>query len=114
MKKRIKAKWCKALRSGEYTQGKSVLRSLDDKFCCLGVLLDITDKSVWKNPSCNTSESTSVPAYLNDSFYHIGYLSVKQQEAFGFDGNTMHALSNMNDHENKSFTEIAEWIETNL
>lgn len=39
----LKALWTKALRSGEYTQGKSVLRR-DDKFCCLGVACDLYSK----------------------------------------------------------------------
>ena len=37
-------KWVKALRSGEYAQGREVLCRAGDKhdyFCCLGVLADI-------------------------------------------------------------------------
>ena len=41
MKKDIKEKWVKALRSGEYKQGKYVLRSQADEYCCLGVLCDL-------------------------------------------------------------------------
>ena len=36
----LKAKWVEVLRSGEYEQGQETLRSYDNKFCCLGVLLD--------------------------------------------------------------------------
>jgi hypothetical protein len=36
----LKAKWVKALRSGEYQQGTSALRRVDE-FCCLGVLADM-------------------------------------------------------------------------
>lgn len=43
MNKRIKTKWLKALRSGEYQQGKDALRE-GDKFCCLGVLCDLHNK----------------------------------------------------------------------
>lgn len=33
--------WVDALRSGEYRQGGGVLRSSDDRFCCLGVACDL-------------------------------------------------------------------------
>lgn len=41
MNPEIKARWIAALRSGEYKQTKSELRSAVDKFCCLGVLCDL-------------------------------------------------------------------------
>lgn len=34
--------WVDTLRSGKYQQGTRALRNKDDKFCCLGVLCDIT------------------------------------------------------------------------
>jgi hypothetical protein len=40
----IKAEWIAALRSGEYTQGKNLLRDSEDKMCCLGVLCEIAVK----------------------------------------------------------------------
>lgn len=39
-------KWVKALRSGEYTQGKKALRDTENNFCCLGVLCDITKEKL--------------------------------------------------------------------
>lgn len=47
MKKELKQKWVEALRSGKYEQGKGVLRTFTDRFCCLGVLCDVLDQSVW-------------------------------------------------------------------
>ena len=44
MNEEIKAQWIKALRSGEYEQGKGLLRSFKDKYCCLGVLCDLYSK----------------------------------------------------------------------
>lgn len=41
----IKARWVAALRSGEYEQGRGVLRSADNCFCCLGVLTDLAVKA---------------------------------------------------------------------
>jgi hypothetical protein len=40
MKKRIKNKWIKALRGGDYKQTTGALRD-DEGFCCLGVLCNI-------------------------------------------------------------------------
>jgi len=41
----IRAQWTAALRSGEYRQGQAVLRSINDRFCCLGVLCDLAEKA---------------------------------------------------------------------
>lgn len=40
MDARVKGLWVKALRSGEYEQGKQALHP-NGKFCCLGVLCDL-------------------------------------------------------------------------
>jgi len=45
MNKNIKTKWVKALRSGNYKQGKNSLAKVNKlgnvKYCCLGVLCDL-------------------------------------------------------------------------
>jgi hypothetical protein len=46
MRKSIKNKWVKALRSGKYKQGTGQLHSENEEgksFCCLGVLATIVD-----------------------------------------------------------------------
>jgi len=43
MNQEIKARWTAALRSGEYQQGKGVLRK-NGKLCCLGVLCELAVK----------------------------------------------------------------------
>ena len=47
MKKEIKKKWVKALRSGKYKQGRGELRE-EDRFCCLGVLCDLSKLGEWE------------------------------------------------------------------
>lgn len=46
-------KWVAALRSGEYAQGRGLLRS-EDGYCCLGVLCDVfmkeTGEGEWADP----------------------------------------------------------------
>jgi hypothetical protein len=44
----VMKQWTEALRSGNYKQGKRRLR-LNDKFCCLGVLCDISGLGEWKD-----------------------------------------------------------------
>lgn len=38
----VKAKWVAALRSGEYRQGKKMLKTPEGSYCCLGVYCAIT------------------------------------------------------------------------
>ena len=39
--------WIVALRTGHYESGKYLLKSADNKFCCLGVLCDISELGKW-------------------------------------------------------------------
>lgn len=41
MNPKVKKAWLKALRSGEYKQGRSALVDKDNNFCCLGVLCNL-------------------------------------------------------------------------
>lgn len=55
---RVKKIWVKALRSGDYKQGKHALKK-DDCFCCLGVLCDLYGKEKdqhWSNESNEEGE----------------------------------------------------------
>ena len=37
----IKLEWTKRLRSGDYEQGKGLLRNKRDQYCCLGILCEM-------------------------------------------------------------------------
>lgn len=41
MKRDIADKWIQALLSGKYKQGTNYLRTVDNRFCCLGVLCEL-------------------------------------------------------------------------
>ena len=90
--------WLKALKSGEYKQGKKALKNPNNEFCCLGVLCDVKGESVavnWEDDGAMTP---------NFGFYdNIGM-------CIGYGLKT--ALVEMND-EGKSFEEIADYIEEN-
>ena len=115
MPKKLKEEWIKALRSGEYEQGKKRLRTLyrdgSEKFCCLGVLCDIGIDGVWDDDTCIMPAERH--AYDDHS---IGVPSQADLIAMGigdpFDG-TYFYLAEMNDEAN-SFDEIADWIEDNI
>lgn len=59
MKKEIKDKWVKALRSGDYKQTRYQLRTTEG-YCCLGVLCDLyikeTNKASWNKFTTNIYE----------------------------------------------------------
>lgn len=112
MDKTIKAKWLKALRSGEYLQGMGYLYSLDvetreARYCCLGVL-------------CSTLGLDTEAA--RDYGHREDMLNAKTLHALGLKNTDQEFLAAMNDggdYEGErvgqhTFVEIADWIETNL
>lgn len=96
----FKAKWVAALRSGEYEQGRSNLH-WGGKFCCLGVAcvvasIPLVNLNNWSLIP-NHKEFKEIPEILHD----------------GYGDDVGLKLAAMNDN-NKSFTEIAQYIEENL
>lgn len=102
-----KRKWVEALRSGIYGQGKCGLKlSGYNSYCCMGVLCEVQgvphekdkltqwDRFVFGKMSSNTG---SVPT---------GYLGLTSEE--------IGLCVAMNDHQYKSFDEIADYIEVNF
>lgn len=103
MNKEIKDRWIKALRSGEYEQGRHRLRP-DYKFCCLGVLCDVIDDSKWVE-----FEDGNIAYNMN-----LDVLPKALRNDIGLDFEAMKRLAHLNDEEEASFGEIADWIEENL
>lgn len=89
----LKKKWVEALRSGRYKQGTEMLRSLDDEFCCLGVLCEVAGLKAGKTDDMYEYEGSAARAPLR--------FAVDQYE-----------LIELNDR--MPFSEIADWIEANL
>lgn len=97
----LKARWVKALRSGDYAQGQMVLR-YNNKFCCLGVLCDVSGAGKWVD---------------NDSIYQVDERRFEMDLGSGSlwlrrEHEAM--LIEMNDEHGASFAVIADWIERNL
>jgi hypothetical protein len=115
MNPEVKQEWLKALRSGEYTQGRNVLKS-NNTFCCLGVLCDLHAKHTnaeWKSVdraiygfnaySYEGAELTLPPEVMQWAGLPSNNVEV--------DGNT---LTFRNDHKKMTFSEIADVIEEHL
>lgn len=111
LKPEVKTLWVKALRSGEYEQGRGRLRSSDNKFCCLGVLCNLHAQA---HPEFAAKQTNPTNYDGRES-----YLSVSVMEwAFKPDRltrieNTYISLANMNDR-GASFKTIAKFIEETL
>ena len=95
----LKAEWITALRSGTYRQGCGVLKNLAGEFCCLGVLCEIA-----KIPNDGTQ-------LLDEAGSTAGYDPL---ERYGVNNDHTNRLWRMNDCENKTFDDIADYIEQNL
>lgn len=99
----FKSKWIAALRSGEYIQTKDVFyNKRTDSYCCLGVAAVLCDMS--KDDIVNVGEPEDLPI----EFEEMPVVPVfSNRKVFG-------QLIKMNDYEDKTFPEIADWIEENL
>lgn len=92
----VKSQWVDALRSDDYVQTKYELKC-DRGFCCLGVLAEIMDF-----PRTSFSDNEEIIEQTYDKFRDT--LGIEQTGE----------LYRMNDIKNKTFAEIADWIEGNL
>lgn len=100
-------KWLKALRSGEYRQGRGQLRNNKGEYCCLGVACEVYQK---EGPGdLEIDDLGYVTSYDGDT----GHLPKKVADWLGI---TKTLLSNgigcikMNDTHNLTFIEIANQI----
>ena len=105
----IKKLFTEALRSGKYKQTSGMLRSCDDEFCCLGVLLDVTKKVNWEN-----ADRTDRYGYTQSGNFQTGVVHWEIREELLLPWDSHETLIRMNDNEGKSFEEIADWIDANL
>lgn len=97
--------WVAALRSGEYKQGHRVLRSKDDKFCCLGVLCDTISSEMW-TPNIFTSTF-----FWSRGVGLSATLDEETRNSVGMTNDEQYELIKMNDDRGKSLKEIARRIE---
>lgn len=114
MNKEFVQKWIDALRSGKYIQGRGSLRIKKDdlfpkpRYCCLGVACEIhpdvklVNRGTYKIISQNENFTTKIPDGSNI------------EEDLGLNYSLTKNLMCMNDIQNFSFKEIADFIEENI
>lgn len=131
LKPEIKARWLKALRSGEYEQGVGRLHYRDedgpDRFCCMGVLCDLaaTEGVVsryiantgWRTRYGYAQETTMPPPEVTDWAFGVAFdprrWSVRDHDEDAGDEDTI-GLATLNDDHCLTFTQIADRIEEDL
>lgn len=123
MNKRVKRKWLKALRSGQYWQGIDQLVNCSpnkDSFCCLGVLTNLycEERNLDFESRANVLD-VAAPEVVSR------WADIPEWDGSA-DGSTQAILAGMNDGfppdivvrsgeaKRKSFKQIANWIEKNL
>lgn len=114
MDRNRKAQWVAALRSGEYPQGYGALWN-NKGYCCLGVLTDLAVKAgigTWIVPPNDPK------GYVYEDVEGIGwtaYLPTEVKAWADMSGgrmeDTIEALMVMNDSDQMSFADIADYIE---
>jgi hypothetical protein len=112
----VKAKWLKALRSGDYEQGRGVLRTADDKFCCLGVLCDLYGRvngeewqgGTWEDDDSGDWEIAGGTALLSSDVQEWAGLESEDPLVNG------RTLSDWNDAHGRDFNAIADMIQAEL
>lgn len=97
----VMKRWIKALRSGEYKQGRGCLRTDNNEFCCLGVLCDVVNPNSWTLRADNRWTSDGKSAYPSESACWSAGISIVEAPA----------LSGMNDSDELSFVAIANYLE---
>ena len=104
----LKKKWVKALRSGEYDQGREALCSISRsgaQYCCLGVLYEVEHgENAWemKPEYCNVNDG-ELCAEGNSQVYGDRYI-----------GSSVVVQLSRNNDTGKSFDDLADWIDENL
>ena len=108
MREDIKKRWIEALRSGKYKQGKKRLKTLEENYCCLGVLCDIVKDELgieWHESNEYYVISGNAGVLPNDVIDYTGLLSTT------LPGNPNRCLEGLNDLYGYTFEQIADVIE---
>lgn len=115
MKKSIASKWVKALKSGEYAQGKGKLVKQGkkyDRFCCLGVLTDLYMQEVGDLEVDGEDSEELYYGFCYDEALHPSVQKWAGMKSFSGDYGCAYSLAQRNDEGDK-FEELADIIETN-
>lgn len=107
--------WVKALRSGQYKQGRGYLRSYRDQYCCLGVACDLSGCGKWSyTPDRDLflyQDHTSAPQDRIPPVEVLEYFGITGDGRL-IEGETPYVVFwELNDLANLTFDQIADYIE---
>lgn len=105
----FKRRWVAALRSGKYQQGRYYLQSGNgQRFCCMGVACDLVDSSRWRGPN-------DLREGRNWGDLHSVLADGDLARELKLSVDVVERLAQMNDAtDQKSFAQIADWIEVHI
>ena len=116
MLQEVKDKWLAALRSGEYEQGTQMLCSIENQFCCLGVITDLYIKE-HEGEAWEINSSTFKNFYGNSTYLIPKVMDWTNLKEFNpsivLESGERKTLSDLND-KGYTFSEIADLIERYL
>jgi hypothetical protein len=98
----------KALRSGEYKQGFQTLQD-DDRYCCLGVMCDVYARATGMELVRDEDRGYLYGGDLSGQEGVMAWVGLKSCDGHSTDHDT---LIEMNDENGKTFSEIADFIES--
>lgn len=98
--------WIVTLESGNYEQGRFVLRDYDNKCCCLGVWCDIHAPDKWEKKSYPNSQKSTPTTYLHQGNHSYPNLEIIRS-GLGLQISDTDYLVDLNDYKNLSFKGIA-------
>lgn len=121
MNPEIKKQWLEALRSGTYVQGRDRLRTVDNKFCCLGVLSDLAVEAgvgQWEGLYFH-DDSDDEDGYKDRSMANltagvIAWAGVPGEDPVIDSPSSRYSTAAGQNDRGASFEEIADMIEANL
>jgi hypothetical protein len=99
--------WMAALRSGEYRQGKYLLKA-DGAFCCLGVACEISQLGSWDGSFYCANGYSEDRRLIVPVMHWLGM----HQECGNFGTGSLTSFNDSKDSP-KTFAEIADFIEAN-
>lgn len=102
----LQQEWVDKLRSGDYNQGQHKLRTVNNEYCCLGILEDTHNNS----KECTETHYEYFDTEHQECYY--GTLCSQTRELIKIKPCQVMILADMNDR-GRSFDEIANYIEEN-
>jgi hypothetical protein len=117
MRRDLMDRWLAALRGGQYKQGRKRLRT-DDRYCCLGVLCEVSGDGTWEEDADASTAEIPGRAYAfadadpGVSYRPIGCPTAQFMTRHGLPSELTESLIRMNDG-GVPFSRIADHIEAN-